>query len=180
MTDLAAVAKERLAGATTRGAIKRLGEDVDRDGALRDAVIAEAKAKGAVIPDDIATWSGKRVVKLALDREAGARVIGNPIRLDEAFVCAHCGTDVPPHGRTARDHCPACLRSRHVDVVPGDRAADCGGILDPVSVEIKHGEAILTYKCRLCGAEKRNRALSDGDVPDRADVIVRLSAGNRV
>lgn len=173
-------ARELLDQAQSRGAIKRVGDQLDRDPALREAVVAEARRAGIDLPDEAVSWAGKRLVRAALAREGAARVVGNPTRLDEAFVCGHCGLAVPPHGRTARDHCPACLRSRHVDVIPGDRAADCGGILDPVSVEIKHGEPIITYKCRVCGASKRNRAATDGDTPDRADVIVRLSAGNAV
>ena len=47
---------------------------------------------------------------------------------DSGFVCANCGREVPPLGYSSRNHCPYCLCSLHVDVNPGDRAADCGGI----------------------------------------------------
>ena len=33
-------------------------------------------------------------------------------------------------GSDHRNHCPNCLSSLHVDEEPGDRASDCGGIMD--------------------------------------------------
>ena len=44
-------------------------------------------------------------------------------RAGEAFVCTHCGRTVPGDapGTSQRNHCPHCLRSRHVDVTVGDR-----------------------------------------------------------
>mgnify|MGYP002707339772 FL=1 len=48
---------------------------------------------------------------------------------NEAFVCKVCGRTVVPQGAGSehRNHCPNCLSSLHVDIEPGDRAADCGG-----------------------------------------------------
>ena len=37
-----------------------------------------------------------------------------------------------PAGTQHRNHCPNCLSSLHLDIEPGDREADCGGIMDPV------------------------------------------------
>ena len=54
---------------------------------------------------------------------------------DAGFICRNCGREVPPLGYSSRNHCPFCLCSLHVDVLPGDRAADCGGILDPVRAD---------------------------------------------
>ena len=61
----------------------------------------------------------------------------NPIRRDAPFTCAHCGAGGAIGGARVRDHCPGCLRSLHVDRVPGDRAASCGGILDPVDLTLE-------------------------------------------
>ena len=33
-------------------------------------------------------------------------------------------------GSDHRNHCPNCLHSLHLDNEPGDREADCGGIMD--------------------------------------------------
>ena len=54
---------------------------------------------------------------------------------DSEFVCANCGARVEELGYTSRNHCPKCLCSLHLDLYPGDRAAGCGGIMDPVSAE---------------------------------------------
>ncbi|HLR46538.1 MAG TPA: RNHCP domain-containing protein, partial [Deinococcales bacterium] len=51
------------------------------------------------------------------------------------FTCSNCGAEVPPLARGGcRNHCPRCLHSLHVDVNPGDRASDCGGLLEPVGL----------------------------------------------
>lgn len=48
-------------------------------------------------------------------------------------------------GSSHRNHCPNCLYSLHVDITPGDRAADCGGIMEPVAVWVrKNGEWALS------------------------------------
>ena len=80
-------------------------------------------------------------------------------KLDDGFVCVHCGKEVKPLGYSSRNHCPFCLWSRHVDINPGDRASDCKGVMDPVTAEpdTKKG-FIITHKCRKCGALKRNKA----------------------
>jgi hypothetical protein len=52
----------------------------------------------------------------------------------EDFVCEHCGKPVVGNGYT--NHCPECLWSKHVDVNPGDRAATCLGLMEPVGVTI--------------------------------------------
>jgi len=78
----------------------------------------------------------------------------------EDFVCDKCGADVRGTGFT--NHCPHCLWSRHVDINPGDRAATCEGLMEPVRVEPDRpgradGGHTLTHRCTRCGHEKRNR-----------------------
>ena len=53
----------------------------------------------------------------------------------DAFTCKVCGRLCTPEnaGSQHRNHCPNCLSSLHVDVEPGDRASDCGGIMEPSS-----------------------------------------------
>lgn len=67
----------------------------------------------------------------------------------EAFVCKVCGRTVVPQGAGSdhRNHCPNCLSSLHVDIEPGDRASDCGGIMDPIAVWVrKNGETTVVRK----------------------------------
>ncbi len=82
----------------------------------------------------------------------------------ESFTCRLCGRPVVPEGAgTAhRNHCPYCLASRHLDVEPGDRSADCGGLMDPIAVWVrKNGEWAIIHRCRLCGALSANRIAAD-------------------
>lgn len=87
----------------------------------------------------------------------------------EDFTCEHCGTEV--HGNGYTNHCPNCLWSKHVDINPGDRAADCGGLMEPIAVEIKNGEYILTQKCTKCGHIRRNKVCED----DNFNAVIALS-----
>ncbi|MEQ1507254.1 MAG: RNHCP domain-containing protein [Myxococcota bacterium] len=163
MTALAARARALLDAATSRGRIKQLATELDGDPALRRAVVDAGNARGADLPDDAIDWPSARLLRRARGREAAARVRTNPVRRDEGFVCVHCGAEVPPLGVTDRDHCPRCLRSLHVDVVPGDRASGCGGVFDPVGAELVAGRTAIRYRCRSCGARHRVRVADDDD-----------------
>ena len=57
----------------------------------------------------------------------------------DSFTCRVCGRPVVSAGAGSghRNHCPNCLSSLHVDDEPGDRAADCGGIMEPVAVWVR-------------------------------------------
>ena len=59
----------------------------------------------------------------------------------DAFTCKVCGRLCTPDnaGSSHRNHCPNCLASLHVDIEPGDREADCGGIMEPVAVWVRRG-----------------------------------------
>lgn len=98
---------------------------------------------------------------------------------NQPFACAVCGAEVPPLANGSyRNHCPRCLHSLHVDVNPGDRASDCGGVLEPVGVESSGKKGwVIVHRCRRCGAERRNRAaLDDPHAPDDFDAIIALSS----
>lgn len=90
----------------------------------------------------------------------------------EDFNCAHCGAVV--HGNGYTNHCPECLWSRHVDNNPGDRAAECRGLMRPISVEKSGNGFIITHRCDACGKVKRQRAADN----DSMDAIIALSANN--
>ena len=92
---------------------------------------------------------------------------------DEEFICEACGRKVSPLGYTARDHCPFCLHSKHVDINPGDRAEECHGDLVPVSLEISGSKGyVIIYRCKKCGKIRKNKAAKD----DNMDLIIELSS----
>lgn len=97
--------------------------------------------------------------------------------INESFLCEHCGRDIPPLRTGCRNHCPFCLVSKHVDVMPGDRMNACGGLMDPVGYELEGRKGvIIRFKCRRCGGTGRNKAaLDDPGCPDDYDVILRLT-----
>ena len=100
-------------------------------------------------------------MKNDMSRGAGSGSAGKKFtRTIEDFTCEHC--DAPVVGNGYTNHCPQCLYSKHVDINPGDRLNSCGGMMKPISVELKSGEYILLQKCEKCGFEKKNKtALKD-------------------
>ncbi|MBI2612737.1 RNHCP domain-containing protein [Candidatus Kaiserbacteria bacterium] len=84
------------------------------------------------------------------------------IKVVENFVCEHCGHEVKGSGYT--NHCPRCLWSKHVDVSPGDRAALCGGLMEPIAIEGTSPEYMIVHRCTRCGNERRN-VTAENDEP---------------
>jgi len=93
----------------------------------------------------------------------------NFIRRVEDFACETCGRQIAGSGYT--NHCTACLYSKHVDVVPGDRSAECQGMMEPIAVEQTRSGYVITHRCLRCGAEKRNAAAQNDDF----DAILRVA-----
>ncbi|MBC8532009.1 RNHCP domain-containing protein [Gehongia tenuis] len=82
----------------------------------------------------------------------------------ETFTCKVCGRLVVPAGAGSahRNHCPNCLSSLHVDMEPGDRQAECGGIMDPIAVWVRNrGEWTIIHRCRRCKSLCANRIAAD-------------------
>ena len=83
---------------------------------------------------------------------------------EESFVCNVCARTVFPNGAGSghRNHCPYCLSSQHLDIEPGDREANCGGVMEPIAVWVrKNGEWALIHRCKICGALSSNRIAAD-------------------
>lgn len=91
--------------------------------------------------------------------------------IDEDFVCDVCGKEVKHLGYTARDHCPFCLCSKHVDINPGDRACLCHGVLKPVSIDKFKDTFKIVYKCEKCFQIKRNIVAVDDDFDKIIDIM---------
>lgn len=83
---------------------------------------------------------------------------------NDTFTCKVCGRFIVPEGAGSehRNHCPNCLSSLHVDEEPGDRASDCGGIMEPIGVWVrKNGEWAVIHRCKRCGKLSSNRVAAD-------------------
>ena len=93
----------------------------------------------------------------------------------EDFVCENCGFAVQGDGFT--NHCPRCLWSKHVDVNPGDRDSSCQGLMEPVGIELEHGEYRILHRCTRCGALKRNKTAPNDDFDAVLALAQRQSRG---
>jgi DNA-directed RNA polymerase subunit RPC12/RpoP len=92
--------------------------------------------------------------------------------IDEGFICKACGKTVEALGYTARNHCPYCLHSIHLDIYPGDRSCACKGILIPIGIDKNKKGLQIAFKCSICGILRKNIVASD----DNTDIIIQLSA----
>ena len=92
------------------------------------------------------------------------------------FTCIQCRQFVTCAAVVAgvqnRNHCPACLWSRHMDEhVAGDRLAVCRGAMEPIALTTKRsrnryggardGELMLVHRCSGCGKVVINRIAAD-------------------
>lgn len=90
------------------------------------------------------------------------------IKKVEDFKCEKCGFFVIGNGYT--NHCPNCLYSKHVDTSPGDRAANCGGLMIPENVTGTQKEYLITHKCLVCGHRKNNKVAPE----DNFDSVIAV------
>lgn len=91
--------------------------------------------------------------------------------IDEKFICEHCGKAVSRLNYTARDHCPYCLYSKHLDINPGDRQNTCMGMMRPIGIEKYKNSYKIIYNCEKCHQTHKNIMATD----DNFDLIIRLS-----
>lgn len=91
--------------------------------------------------------------------------------IDETFICENCKNKVEKLNYSARDHCPFCLHSKHVDINPGDRLNQCKGIMEPIEIEKFKNTYKIIYKCKKCGEIHKNIIAKD----DNMDLIIELS-----
>lgn len=91
--------------------------------------------------------------------------------IDENFICENCHKQVEQLHYTARDHCPYCLYSKHVDINPGDRNNLCQGLLKPIGIEKFRETYKILYICEKCGESHKNILAKD----DSMDRIIELS-----
>lgn len=90
---------------------------------------------------------------------------------DEHFICEKCHYNVSKLNYSARDHCPNCLYSKHVDIMPGDRKNKCQGLLKPIGIEKFKDTYKIIYECEKCHQLHKNIMAND----DNFDKIIELS-----
>lgn len=96
--------------------------------------------------------------------------------IDEKFICENCGMEVNVLGYTARDHCPHCLYSKHLDINPGDRKSTCHGLMKPIGIEKYKNSYKIIYSCDKCHQTHKNIMAIDDDF----DKIIYISNINNL
>jgi hypothetical protein len=122
-------------------------------------------------PEDLPFLGGDSSYRSLSTQRRGADRAG---REPDSFRCVHCDLDVPATamGTAHRNHCPACLWSRHVDVEAGDRASDCHASMEPIAIAVRgDGEWVLIHRCKGCDELKSNRIAGD----DSPLLLLRLA-----
>ncbi len=88
------------------------------------------------------------------------------IMRNETFVCKFCKKKVNIHPEwSARNHCPYCLYSMHLDkVFPWDRASNCGSLMKPIWLDYKKNKwYMVKHKCLKCSKEILNKVAPDDE-----------------
>lgn len=88
----------------------------------------------------------------------------------------HCGMGVEPLiNGSVRNHCPHCLHSRHLDIMPGDRLNDCKGLMRPIGIKTSKKGMQIIHECTVCGEVKVNKVAEFDDQPDDMDKVIHLT-----
>ena len=91
---------------------------------------------------------------------------------DKGFICKNCAELIEPLKYSSRNHCPRCLHSLHLDIMPGDRLNDCGGILEPFLTQPDSKKGwIINFKCKRCGKIIKNKAAKD----DNNNLLIKFT-----
>jgi hypothetical protein len=95
---------------------------------------------------------------------------------NKGFICEKCKKEVLPlTNGSYRNHCPFCMYLKHVDIVPGDRKNQCGGLMKPAGLIYKSGKGYqVIHRCVKCGVERRNIIAANTEQTDDVDVIIAL------
>ncbi len=86
--------------------------------------------------------------------------------INESFVCENCWKKIEMHPEwSARNHCPFCLYSKHLDKdFPGDRESECYSLMQPIDIDYKKNKwNMIKHKCLKCGKEILNKVSPDDD-----------------
>jgi DNA-directed RNA polymerase subunit RPC12/RpoP len=92
------------------------------------------------------------------------------VMINESFICKNCNKKVSSHPSwSARNHCPFCLYSMHLDEsFPWDRLSTCLGLMEPVWTDYKRNKwYMIKHKCIKCSKESINKLAPDDDFIDK-------------
>ena len=93
----------------------------------------------------------------------------NFIMRNETFVCENCNKKVNLHSEwSARNHCPFCLYSKHLDKnFPWDRESECWGLMRPIDIDYKKNKGyMIKHICVKCEKTILNKIAPDDNFLD--------------
>ncbi len=96
------------------------------------------------------------------------------VKNKEDFTCENCGAFIQGNGYT--NHCHQCFYSKHVDIGPGDRLADCKGLMKPISVQGSTNNITITHQCVLCGFTRNNKLQENDNLEKLAQLVQTLNS----
>ena len=89
--------------------------------------------------------------------------------INEEFKCENCKNNIAKHPEwSARNHCPYCLYSKHLDdKSPWDRLSQCQWLMKPIWIDNKKNKWwMIKHKCNKCGKEILNKLAPDDNFLD--------------
>lgn len=89
------------------------------------------------------------------------------IMKNESFCCENCKEEISKHPSwSARNHCPHCLYSKHLDKdFPWDRASECHSIMKPVWKDYHKNKGwMVIHQCQKCSKKIPNKLAEDDNV----------------
>ncbi|AHB40938.1 TPA: RNHCP domain-containing protein [Patescibacteria group bacterium] len=93
-------------------------------------------------------------------------------KINESFICTHCGKEIAQAAKTCRNHCPSCFCSIHVDAnIPGDRAAGCDSKMFPVDYKLLNSDYKILFQCVKCGKQHWNKRAIDDEITALPELI---------
>lgn len=89
--------------------------------------------------------------------------------INDNFICENCWEEVVKHPEgSARNHCPICLHSKHLDQdFPWDRLSTCEWLMQPVWIDHKKNKwDMIKHRCKKCRKEILNKVAPDDNFID--------------
>jgi hypothetical protein len=96
------------------------------------------------------------------------------IKNKEDFTCENCKKHIKGNGYT--NHCHECFYSKHVDIQPGDRLAQCNGLMRPISIQGSTNNITITHQCKICGFTRNNKVQENDNLERLVELMQDINS----
>jgi len=97
--------------------------------------------------------------------------------INENFICENCNKKIDKHPEwSARNHCPFCLYSMHLDEkFPWDRLSNCHWLMKPIDIDYKKNKwNMIKHKCLKCSKEILNKIAPDDNFLEFIKILNKI------